>query len=376
MKKAILSLLFLFITGVAISQTTQQTTSQKVQLAILLDTSNSMDGLIEQTKSQLWKMVNELTRAKDNEGNTPQLEIALYEYGNDRLKRAEGYIRQVSPLTTDLDLISEKLFELTTYGGQEYCGQVIQNAIDSLEWSNQNSDMRIIFIAGNESFKQGKWDYQKACFRAKNKDVMINTVFCGEMEEGINIKWKSGADLGNGYYLNINQNETVSHIDAPQDKEILRLNNALNDTYIYYGERGVFYKERQVIQDTNASTYGAANQAQRVISKASSNYKNAIWDLVDAVEEGRVKLEDVATKDLPEIMHAMTLDQRRDYISEMKTKRETIKSQIQKLDVARRSFVEQKRKEMRAELGKETLDEVIIQTIRKQAIAKGFVFSE
>ncbi len=31
--------------------------NQRIMLALLLDTSNSMDGLIEQAKSQLWKIV-------------------------------------------------------------------------------------------------------------------------------------------------------------------------------------------------------------------------------------------------------------------------------------------------------------------------------
>ena len=35
-----------------------------VQLAVLLDTSNSMDGLINQARSQVWKIVNELTPPK------------------------------------------------------------------------------------------------------------------------------------------------------------------------------------------------------------------------------------------------------------------------------------------------------------------------
>ena len=35
----------------------------RVQLALLLDTSNSMDGLIDQAKSQLWKIVNEFIPA-------------------------------------------------------------------------------------------------------------------------------------------------------------------------------------------------------------------------------------------------------------------------------------------------------------------------
>ena len=37
---------------------------QPIALAILLDTSNSMDGLIEQAKSQLWKICNEFIKAK------------------------------------------------------------------------------------------------------------------------------------------------------------------------------------------------------------------------------------------------------------------------------------------------------------------------
>jgi len=37
-----------------------------IQMAILLDTSNSMDGLIDQAKSQLWKIVNELALSKKN----------------------------------------------------------------------------------------------------------------------------------------------------------------------------------------------------------------------------------------------------------------------------------------------------------------------
>lgn len=54
----------------------------KIQVALLLDTSSSMDGLIEQAKSRLWNIVNTLTTLKYN-GKAPQIEIALYEYGND-----------------------------------------------------------------------------------------------------------------------------------------------------------------------------------------------------------------------------------------------------------------------------------------------------
>ena len=35
-----------------------------IKVALLLDTSNSMDGLIDQAKAQLWDIVNELSYAK------------------------------------------------------------------------------------------------------------------------------------------------------------------------------------------------------------------------------------------------------------------------------------------------------------------------
>ncbi len=122
--------------------------SSKIQVALLFDTSNSMDGLLEQAKSRLWDIVNTLTTLKYN-GKTPRIEIALYEYGNDGLSSESNFIRQVTALTTDLDLISEKLFALRTNGGSEYCGAVIHKSIKDLTWDDNASTMKLIYIAGN-----------------------------------------------------------------------------------------------------------------------------------------------------------------------------------------------------------------------------------
>ena len=105
-----------------------------VKIALLLDTSNSMDGLINQAKSQLWDIVNQFTYAKCGNDGRPNLQIALYQYGNDNLSSQEGYIQQVLGFSNDLDKISEKLFSLTTNGGEEYCGQVIHQSLRQLEW--------------------------------------------------------------------------------------------------------------------------------------------------------------------------------------------------------------------------------------------------
>ena len=52
-----------------------------VQLAILMDNSGSMEGLIDQARSELWKVVNEFVTAKRGDMR-PTLQVALYHYGN------------------------------------------------------------------------------------------------------------------------------------------------------------------------------------------------------------------------------------------------------------------------------------------------------
>ena len=80
-----------------------------IQLAILLDTSGSMSGLIDQAKTQIWSIVNQMTRARID-GVRPQLRVALYEYGKDTLSASEQFVRQILPLTDDLDEVSAQLF--------------------------------------------------------------------------------------------------------------------------------------------------------------------------------------------------------------------------------------------------------------------------
>ncbi len=125
----------------------------KIQAAILLDVSNSMDGLIEQAKAQLWNMVSVMGKAKCD-GVAPQIEIALYEYGRSSNNLADGYVKQISPFTSDLDKLSQDLFKLTTNGGDEYCGHVIHTSLNELAWDTSSLNYKVIFIAGNEDFLQ------------------------------------------------------------------------------------------------------------------------------------------------------------------------------------------------------------------------------
>ena len=253
-----------------------------VQIAILLDTSGSMEGLIEQAKGQIWRIVNEFINAKQK-GRRPALEVALFEYGKDTLPASTGYIRLIAPLTNDLDKISEELFKLRTSGGEEYCGWVIQDAVERLAWSKSPDAFKAIFIAGNEPFTQGPVDYAKSCKAAIEKGIIVNTIHCGADGVGVQTKWQDGALLAEGKYMVIDHNQAVVHFDAPQDKDIARLGVELNKTYVAFGAAGQANLARQSAQDANSSSLASqGSSVQRALAKSSVYYCNNSWDLVDA----------------------------------------------------------------------------------------------
>ncbi len=311
---------------------------EKIQLAILLDTSNSMDGLIEQAKAQLWKVVNELARTKRN-GVHPTLEVALFQYGNDGLSEQTGYIQMVSDLTTDLDRISEKLFTLTTNGGSEYCGQVIDRAVSKLSWSSSNDVLKVIYIAGNEPFTQGSVDYTTSDSKAIRRGIIVNTIFCGPRDEGVATSWKDGADRADGRYMSINQDEVAVSIPTPYDKDIVKLGDELNGTYVAYGRSGAAGQERQAAQDANAASVSPAAPVERSVAKAQAAYSNSGWDLVDAVKNKDVKLGALKEEQLPAQMQKMSPAEREKYIQGLAGKRSDLQAKINDLNEKRRVFL-------------------------------------
>lgn len=343
---------------------------QQIMLALLLDTSNSMDGLIDQAKSQLWKIVNELAAAKCDDGARPKIKIALYEYGNDGLPDSEGYIRQVSGLTDDLDVISEKLFALSTNGGSEFCGQVIRTSLSQLAWSTSDADLKMIFIAGNEPFTQGSVSYRLACSAAKEKGVVVNTIYCGDFNEGIQTQWKAGADLTGGSYMSIEQNRKTVYIATPFDKQIDACNERLNKTYIHYGAAGEQKKAAQATQDSNAESYGMANKVERAVSKSSHAYTNSSWDLVDAAKEDESVIASAPAAQLPKEMQGMSAEQRKNYVNQKASERKKIQDEIQELNKKRQAYIAAQPKANEDNL----LDGAMIKAIREKAKGKNLVW--
>jgi hypothetical protein len=77
-----------------------------------------------------------------NVPTTGEIEISLYEYGNDNIGTNQDWVRQIVPLSKDLDEISARLFALKTNGGNEYCGSVIHHATKNLKWEDDRKSLK------------------------------------------------------------------------------------------------------------------------------------------------------------------------------------------------------------------------------------------
>ena len=299
--------------------------------------------------------------------------MALFEYGNTGLPATEGYLRQVVPLTDDLDKLSQALFGLRTSGGDEYCGMVIDEAITRLDWSREPGSYKAIFIAGNEPFTQGEVDYHSACARAVGERIIVNTIHCGRRTEGIAGMWEDGARAGRGEFFNIDQDRHLPDIPCPQDRRLAELNTSLNSTYLWYGKRDEreALAENQRAQDANAAAAGEQAAAQRASVKGGAAYRNSGRDLVDTYAEDPAILDKLDDEELPEEMHKMSPEERKAHVETKAKERAAVQTEIGKLAAEREAFLQEELKRQ-AVGGEKTLGEAVVATVNKQLSEAGY----
>lgn len=342
----------------------------KIQAAILLDVSGSMDGLIEQAKAQLWNMVNTMGKAKCDGSLTPQIEIALYEYGRSTNDVKAGYVKRINGFISDLDSLSQNLFSLKTNGGDEYCGQVIFSSLNELQWDASPASYKVIFIAGNEDFLQGNLHYTKACTEAKNKGVIVNTIYCGDKMQGIREHWNLAGECGNGSFTNINQNAKEPEIPTPYDSIIYALNDKLNGTYIAYGYGAAGKKAKQEQMDVANASMSKEAGLKRIKSKSNSSvYNNAQWDLVDAKDKnGDGVFDKIDKKELPDSLKNKTTEELKKIVEVKSKERSAVNTEIINLNKQRDAYIAvEKAKNASNKNNAATLETEVEKIIKEQA---------
>lgn len=340
-----------------------------VDVVFCVDRSGSMQQVIDTAKRKVWTIVNEIARAKPS----PVLRIGLVGYGS-----ADKEFK-FFPLSSDLDKVYEDLQTFKTdMGGQEWVGAALREAATKMEWAPGKKDVRIIFMVGNETAMQGTPEnmYTVTAPEAIKKDITVNAIYCGNPKADEERTWREVASLADGQYTVIDLSGGAVTIATPFDKELGELSGKLNTTYVGFGRRGADGLQKQAEADRKSvASGGAETAASRAAAKASANYDNRAWDLVDAAKDKNFRLEDVKEEDLPAEMKAMKPEERKAYLEAKTKEREELQKRVRELSVERQKFIDAEMKAKNLDSNK-AFDEAVKKAVREQSEKKGLSFEK
>ena len=342
---------------------------QSVDVVLCLDVSGSMEALTQAARIKLWDLVNELAKVKP----TPNLRVGLYSYGHNSYDPKAGWVRKDADLTTDLDEVYKKLNALTINGGEEYVARVCRDALVEQKWAEGKNALRLIFVCGNEPVDQDKQVHLSDVAKlAKEKGVVINTIYCNWGHPVEESGWKQFAANAGGKYALIEHNKKIVQIAAPQDKELLQLNARLNDTFIAFGNKQAEDKKaNQTAQDANAAGAGAPALASRVATKGGALYKNSAWCIVSkAMEDPNFDVTKVPEDQLPEELKKLKPEERVALVKKRIAEREKIQKEIAEVNAKRALYLAEEMKK-HATASDKALDTALRTIIREQAGTKG-----
>ncbi len=342
-----------------------------IDLVICLDTSNSMDGLIDSAKQKIWDIVNELATAKPK----PHLRVGLYAYGTPSFGSNTGFVHKQVELSDDLDKVFTELTALRTNGGDEYCARVISTATTEQPWSNDKKALKIIVDAGNEPATQDpKINVFDAAKDAASRGIIINMIYCGSPGSFEASDWRKVAKAADGQFAAIDQNSGTIVSSTPFDQKLAELSGSINNTYLAYGKEGRYGQQKQMEADSLSLKLGSYNSASRAMAKIGGQYRNSSWDLIDASSEKNFDLSKCKKEELPAEMQKMTAVEQKAYLQKKVKERAEIQKQIADISAQRAKYIQEEQKKSGKSADK-AFDNAMLSALRQQAERNGFTFN-
>lgn len=343
----------------------------RIEVCFVLDTTGSMGGLIEGAKQKIWSIANEMISAKP----TPELRLGLIGYRD----RGDEYVVKTFPLTDDIDSIYAHLRDFQAAGGgdePESVNEALAEAIEKMPWSQDRKVLKIIFLVGDAPPHMDYADgpkYPELCRTAAKKDLIINTVQCGNVAETTPI-WREIAKLSGGSYAAIAQSGGVAVIATPMDDKLAKLNKKMGETLIPYGDA----EARREVAAKQAFAESAPVSAAADRLSYNAKTKKGVQgrgELLDALAGNEVKLESIDRKDLPAELQKLTKEELVSRIAENRAERDRLQKEIQELAKKRDAYIQAENKRL-AEAGKgDGFDEKVAETIHQQAERKGISYT-
>lgn len=350
----------------------------RMEVVFVLDTTGSMGGLIDAAKRKIWAIANDLSRAKPS----PEIRLGLVAFRD----RGDEYVTKVFDLDADLDRTYARLCGLEAGGGgdgPESVNQALREAVTRLSWTRDEKVLKVVFLVGDApphmDYEQDV-PFAKTCEEAARAGIVINALRCGGDTTTEKV-WAEIARLAEGTYASLPQEGGSASIATPYDARLAELGSALGGTLVAYGEAKERDAARRKVKDGEGlAKAAAAPEAASAVAadRAALLARSGILDeadLVEAVASGKVKVEDVAEKELPKEMAGLSLEEKRAYVARKAGEREAIRKEASALEGKRVAFLAEAAKAAAAS-GKSAFDVEVAKALRAQAAKKGFRFEE
>ena len=342
----------------------------RIEVCFVLDTTGSMGGLIEGAKQKIWSIANEMISAQP----TPELKLGLIGYRD----RGDEYVVKSFSLTDDIDAIYGHLREFQAGGGgdaPESVNEALAEAIHKMPWSSDSKVLKIIFLVGDApphmDYPNGP-KYPDLCREAAKKDLIINTIQCGEMAETKPI-WQEIAKLSEGSYVGISQSGNVAVISTPMDKELSRLNERIGATLIPYGDSKL-QAEVHAKYAVAASAPVSAMADRLTYNSKTGKAVQGRGELVDALNDKTVKLDEIDQKQLPAELQKLDRSELQKRIAKARDERADLQKQIVEVSKKREAYIQSENKRLAAEGKGDAFDQKVTETLHAQAAKKGISY--
>lgn len=174
-----------------------------VQVVLALDASGSMDRLFQAVANSLEELLRTLGECRVN-GQHASVNVGIVVYGH---SSGDGAPFELTPFSLELENMRDKVRSINCDGGYENCGEAIDFAVKNYPWNKRRRRqlLKVLFIAGNESFDQGSVNYRDALAAAQEQGIIVNTIHCGNP----NPEWRSAARMGGGEGLTFAMDEVA-----------------------------------------------------------------------------------------------------------------------------------------------------------------------
>jgi Mg-chelatase subunit ChlD len=350
-------------------ETQENETASKIQVVFALDCTGSMGGLIQAAKDKIWSIATSMSQTQ----SAVDISFGFVFYRD----KGDQFVTKHIQLTSDMDLVYRELMDMQARGGgdtPESVNQALFESIQDLKWDQSKEVYKVVFLVGDAPPHMDYANdikYPETCHEAIKKDIIINTIQCGNMRETTPI-WQDIAQRGGGEYLQLGQTGNEVVIRCPHDIEISRLMDVIDGTRIYYGtfEMRVKSEEKVKASEKIKGQASADVQAKRAEFNYSNVNNNASYlgsnELISDLQAGKAKLEEVPVEQLPDNMKKMTVQQRKDFVESMIAKRKEAEAKLASQLKERSAYVEKETEK----LGEEAVNDSFSGQVHKVMVTQ------